>query len=518
MSDIPINCLEEIFKYLEDDRYSFYSFLLVNRNWCNAAVPIIWREHWSPPNAKIIETYLACLPEQDRDVLLDQGVDLPDAPEPLFNYPRYLKILDCAWLEESIYAYLTVDGPLEPEDIVQLSSMLSMICKLIINCTDGLRGLEVGDWKEHYNIPELASLPRVRKALSGLNELHIHGTCYTVTLDGLDNLSNLITVLTHFSNNIQFMNIDCCHVDKRLGKRLPALIASQNNLRHLLMEDTSQDSTLSASLISALSNQFNSLRVLAISRFPIDEVFLLKLSRCTKLESMNIFHCRYVEGDNILLQRIKSQIKLSLSRITCLNNSGNSEILSEIIEMAKQNLTVLVTDDIGANVLQSLSTSCVNLEYFMMNINTEIIPKLSLLLELNIKHLILHSESTSINFTTEMLVEIGQSLPLSLEYLDIDFVVDSGELEVILRECRAGIKRLGMKLAIDPNVRAGVNDQFLEVIINYAKRREGKFKELRIDRGREFLKDKHFSKGMLARTSNLFEISHEYKDSWNYFR
>ncbi|CAG8542469.1 13763_t:CDS:1 [Acaulospora colombiana] len=469
------------------------------------------------PNSKIIETYLACLSEQDRNILLDEGVDLPDAPEPLFDYPRYLKFLDCAWLEESIYAYLTIDGPLEPEDAFQISSMLSLICKLIINHSDGLYGLEVGDWEEHYNIPDLASLHSVRKALSGLRELHIHGTCYTATADGLDNLSNLLTVLTHFSNDIQFMNIDCCHVDTRLGKRLPALIASQNNLQRLMIEDSSLDSTLSASLISALSSQFNSLRALAISRLPIDDLFFLKLSRCTRLESMSMFHCKYVEKDNALLQRIKPQIKIFLARLTCLDSSGNSEILSEIIEMTKQNLNTLVTDNINANVIRLLSTHCVNMEYLMMNISSEIIPDLYLLSSLGIKHMILHSESNSVDFSDSLLVQVGRSLSSSLEYLDIDFIVSPSGLEAMLKECQADIKRLGMKLAIDSNVKVGANDQILEVILNYAKCGRS-LKELRIDRGQEFLKDKHFSKETLAKTMNLLKISHDYNDCWNYFR
>ncbi|CAG8795222.1 22255_t:CDS:1, partial [Dentiscutata erythropus] len=97
-----------------------------------------------------------CLNESDRDILLDDGVDLPDAPEPLFNYPRYLKNLDLGLLEDLIFSWLTADGPLEPEELNQVASVMSLICKLIINNSDGLYSLEIGDWKENYTIPDIA--------------------------------------------------------------------------------------------------------------------------------------------------------------------------------------------------------------------------------------------------------------------------------------------------------------------------------------------------------------------------
>ena len=43
MSQLPADCLNEIFEYLEDDKVTLRSCLLVNRLWCEVAVRILWR-------------------------------------------------------------------------------------------------------------------------------------------------------------------------------------------------------------------------------------------------------------------------------------------------------------------------------------------------------------------------------------------------------------------------------------------------------------------------------------------
>ena len=39
---LPPDCLNEIFEFLENDIAALYSCLLVNRSWCEVAVIILW--------------------------------------------------------------------------------------------------------------------------------------------------------------------------------------------------------------------------------------------------------------------------------------------------------------------------------------------------------------------------------------------------------------------------------------------------------------------------------------------
>ena len=44
MSQLPADFINEIFEYLDDDKITLYSCLLVNRLWCEVSVRILWRE------------------------------------------------------------------------------------------------------------------------------------------------------------------------------------------------------------------------------------------------------------------------------------------------------------------------------------------------------------------------------------------------------------------------------------------------------------------------------------------
>ena len=43
----PTDCLNDIFEYLEKDKFSLHSCLLVNRLWCEVAVRILWNNPWN---------------------------------------------------------------------------------------------------------------------------------------------------------------------------------------------------------------------------------------------------------------------------------------------------------------------------------------------------------------------------------------------------------------------------------------------------------------------------------------
>ncbi|CAB4439448.1 unnamed protein product [Rhizophagus irregularis] len=46
MSKLNRDVLYLIFKELHDDKYTLHSCLLVNKTWCEVAIPILWRNPW----------------------------------------------------------------------------------------------------------------------------------------------------------------------------------------------------------------------------------------------------------------------------------------------------------------------------------------------------------------------------------------------------------------------------------------------------------------------------------------
>src|SRR3954469_21424545 len=68
MSQIPADCLDEIFKRLEEDKVTLRSCLLVNRLWCEVSVRILWRSIMN------YNTLIACLPNESKEILYQNGI------------------------------------------------------------------------------------------------------------------------------------------------------------------------------------------------------------------------------------------------------------------------------------------------------------------------------------------------------------------------------------------------------------------------------------------------------------
>ncbi len=92
----PTDCLNDIFEYLEKDKFSLHSCLLVNRLWCEVAVRILWKNVWIflfpcskyPQQLAILGTLTICLPIKSTDLLHMNRIFIPTPTlkPPLFNY------------------------------------------------------------------------------------------------------------------------------------------------------------------------------------------------------------------------------------------------------------------------------------------------------------------------------------------------------------------------------------------------------------------------------------------------
>ncbi|PKC09621.1 hypothetical protein RhiirA5_415418 [Rhizophagus irregularis] len=73
------NCLNCVFEILEYDKNTLFSCLLVNRQWCDISVRILWRDVWNFQNddydykpyvsTSIVNTLISCLPKESKDLL-----------------------------------------------------------------------------------------------------------------------------------------------------------------------------------------------------------------------------------------------------------------------------------------------------------------------------------------------------------------------------------------------------------------------------------------------------------------
>src|SRR5688572_13449448 len=95
--NLSIDCLNEIFEYLED-RVDLYSCLLVNRSWCQVSVRILWR------SIQNYHTLIACLSDESKATLRQNDIiTFPSTSKPpLFNYVQFIKNLSINEIVENI--------------------------------------------------------------------------------------------------------------------------------------------------------------------------------------------------------------------------------------------------------------------------------------------------------------------------------------------------------------------------------------------------------------------------------
>src|SRR6266496_5957972 len=98
------DCLYEVLEFLEDDKSTLYSCLLVNRLWCEISIRILWRDvlsvkytayHQSDVSSQILNTLISCLPNESKELLQKHEIfiSIPISKSPLFNYVLFCKFL-----------------------------------------------------------------------------------------------------------------------------------------------------------------------------------------------------------------------------------------------------------------------------------------------------------------------------------------------------------------------------------------------------------------------------------------
>ncbi|EXX76739.1 hypothetical protein RirG_030340 [Rhizophagus irregularis DAOM 197198w] len=111
---VPLECLQEILQFLQDDLKSLYATLFVDKLWCINVIPILYKNPFVLLNQALFTTrnfndafeihgekilllldiYLSHLTLQQRLEWEEKGIMLTKNVEPLlFDYLSYLRIL-----------------------------------------------------------------------------------------------------------------------------------------------------------------------------------------------------------------------------------------------------------------------------------------------------------------------------------------------------------------------------------------------------------------------------------------
>jgi hypothetical protein len=224
---LPADCYNEIIEYLEDDKHTLHSCLLVDRLWCEISVKILWKNIWNFKSfyqkrplrvtSSILSTLIACLPNESKELLYKNEIFIltPTSKPPLFNYAAFCKVLLTHKIIKLVDEFFK-DNPY----------INSLSLKNTRNC------LVVNEIIKMFT-SQIYSLKKLTCYCSNINFsfTHFPGARDLSELCCNSNLSsNFFYQLSQICHNLQSISIE---FSNDVSKELIELISLQNNLRNL---------------------------------------------------------------------------------------------------------------------------------------------------------------------------------------------------------------------------------------------------------------------------------------------
>ncbi|PKY58347.1 hypothetical protein RhiirA4_480189 [Rhizophagus irregularis] len=238
MYRLPADCLNEIFKYLEDDKITLNSCILINRLWCQISIRILWRNvnDYSTSN---FSTLIACLPSESKNILNKQKIIIstPTLEFPTFNYATFCKILSVNQVHEKIMELFKNQHSLSRYKIKKNTRIVVQeIFKMLMNQTS-LKSLDYVQMSNvNYNV-----YPNSKDYFKNLSELicssnlspeffcHLSQICHNIqslTIKPKSSISNGLTDLISVQRNLKYFELYYYleHLDYNEKKLIPLLI------------------------------------------------------------------------------------------------------------------------------------------------------------------------------------------------------------------------------------------------------------------------------------------------------
>src|SRR5436190_17182073 len=170
MSKLPVDCLNEIFEYLEEDEATLCSCLLVNRLWCEISVRILWR------SIRNYSTLIACLPNESKEILYKDGIitSTSTSNPPMFNYATFCKVLSISHVDYGIRQLLKNQPPDSSQNSKEVlnDNVYKVVTREVLKLLMSQTSLKkVTSSCLPLNFPKFTSFPGAKDCLKNLSEL-----------------------------------------------------------------------------------------------------------------------------------------------------------------------------------------------------------------------------------------------------------------------------------------------------------------------------------------------------------
>ncbi|RGB43320.1 hypothetical protein C1646_749888 [Rhizophagus diaphanus] len=318
ISTLPTDCLNQIFECLEEDKVTLHSCLLVNRLWCRISVEILWRNIWE---FEKIRTLIACLPNELKDFLLNNGVtSISISKPPLFNYASFCKVISIRYLlfEDNEILSKNQKNYLITKEILkmfmrQISSLKKMDFSFMEYYDD--YACYDDDFYKNYNFLNFINFPGAKDCLKNLSELK----CYSYMN------SEFFFQLSKICRNINYLVII---FEKIASVGIKDLILSQNNLKSISFSgcNSCNESNFDDDILNYFTLS-NTLTKLFLSGTSLPSIFTKIMFSNFRILILDFYPVNHVDIlTKFLVNNGKNLEELELVLSNCVNSVINNSI------------------------------------------------------------------------------------------------------------------------------------------------------------------------------------------------
>ncbi|GBC10322.1 hypothetical protein RclHR1_09520007 [Rhizophagus clarus] len=276
MSLLPADCLNEIFKYLDNDTNTLNSCILVNRLWCEVSVRILCQNY----STSKFSTLIAYLPNESKEVLYKNRINISTLTLKIstFNYNQIYKKLELLLNQQSISLQkLNVNVNITAQEII----------KLFINQILPLKQLDLSKFWQFltWQTPTtyFVSHPEAKDCLKNLSEF-------------FHQLSQIWHII--LSLDIKIVNY--------IPSELVDLISFQKDLKYLNVEMYNMLDSITL-LMKKLPNTLTKLEFYGIGYISLS--FIIKLTNLQELQ-LELLYSEWFKNFEILQNPIFLQLQI----------------------------------------------------------------------------------------------------------------------------------------------------------------------------------------------------------------
>ncbi|GBC33383.2 uncharacterized protein OCT59_007555 [Rhizophagus irregularis] len=335
MSQLQVDSLNEIFRYLESDKFTLRSCMLVNHLWCKISMKFFWRNVYNY-NISNVNTLISCLPNESKKILYESGINISNQTSE-YNYAKFCKVLSMDRV------HYMVNNLLETQQftlkILVMQELLKMFEKQVsLDCLTVY----------YYDFTP-------KNWLKNLSELH----CYS-------NLSSeFFYQLSQICHNISLLDI---RIGNYISNGLAKLISVQKNLKYFSMKQ--DDDNDIPSLITELPNSLIKLNLYGSNCIPLS--FISKFSNLQELELSYSY-----QEDFIGFEELQHIFFPQLQILKIRRAFPRDELLKIFLENNGKNLKEFYLGDFGGISDKSLNLAiartCPNLKKLSTGFSYELI-------------------------------------------------------------------------------------------------------------------------------------------------